>query len=167
MSPWVIAGPVLAITLGLLSWLGYRIWKMAYVPWKTYQADYAQMDWYGAGDPAFIYAALQAATRALMRHTIWGDRVVYVKGLASIYVKDTKSWHDTAGQKVAGQQAGRVLYVGIDLAALCHELAHLCDAELDKRVEYDHASWTQRGIFTAVNEYEAWLLTQAAARTVS
>lgn len=58
---------------------------------------------------------------------------------------------------VAGQsyvEMGLVM-VGSDLAGLAHELAHLAEYKIDRAVDYDHATWGERGIAKAVESYAA------------
>ena len=54
----------------------------------------------------------------------------------------------------------RSLIVGCDLAALCHELAHLVQWDVEGREEYGHETWTLRGVTQAVDAWQAWLKEQ-------
>ena len=72
-------------------------------------------------------------------------------------VQPVPEWTDIWGRKIAGSSSGQVVTVGSDLAALCHELAHRCEWELDGRTDDAHVSWTSRGIHAAIDQYAAEL----------
>ena len=86
------------------------------------------------------------------------DQVAKVAMNVTVAVQPTADWKtDWSEKKVAGMTLGRELVVGVTLGALCHELAHLCELEIDGAIESDHAQWEAKGIQRASNEFEAWV----------
>ena len=57
-------------------------------------------------------------------------------------------------------QAGHVLRIGSSLSNVAHELAHLCEAVLDKELDEEHLLWERDGIWRAVRVYEEWAIKQ-------
>lgn len=74
-----------------------------------------------------------------------------------VFVYPTPTFRGTGALEVAGEQNGRHLYVGSDLASLCHEAAHRCAEVLDGNPNQAHDGWVNNGIGSAINTYHAWL----------
>ena len=168
---WVLLGIVLAAILTAFIVMGVRWFKATYIPWKQLPGYYAGTKWHSrvsTTDPKFITEAMQAAESFLIARTKWGAANLALVGhCVRVYVMDSESWKDLYGGKVAGQQAGRNLIVGPSLAALCHELAHLCEEVIDKETDYAHATWPADGIAAAVDDFDAWLAKRGSADRVA
>lgn len=106
-----------------------------------------------------VASALQQAAFAIAEHGPWKrDDVMRVANSARIAVIAADSWTDRWGRKVGGTTwPDGTMQVGQDLAAMCHELAHLCEMKLEGPTDDSHSSWTDRGIWAADNDYRAWL----------
>ena len=104
---------------------------------------------------------LKKAALLLCTHTHWlPTQVASVTSRVKLLVHDTEEWQDTWGREVAGLQELNVLHVGYSLAALCHELAHLCESSLEARVDVEHLGWPSNGVQAAVDAFEAWTIEQ-------
>ena len=78
-----------------------------------------------------------------------------------IAVHFAEKWRDAiTGQWVAGTALHGEVRVGSDLAALCHELVHVCQ-ERAGLIDEAHASWTPE-IYAAIERYEAFARTVRA-----
>lgn len=77
----------------------------------------------------------------------------------SVVVHDAVTWQNGAGVLVAGEAdlPALTLYVGSDLAALCHEFIHLCEQEIDGAPSMTHGAWDILGKLDAVDAWQAWL----------
>lgn len=157
-ATWAVAGVVGA---AVLAGLGRLLW----VWWKRFRIDWVELDWgvelhseSPSVEPDRVVAAVTTARVALSKHGPWSASLVTraTWGL-QVYVMPTETWANLEGKTVAGEQLGRVAYVGPSLSALCHEMAHRCEEVSGERVDLTHASWTANGIRRAVAEYEAWL----------
>lgn len=162
MSPvtWAVLGVTGAAVLAGLG----RLW---WVWWKRFRVEWTALDW-GVElhsrapppgvEPDRVVAAVTAARVALSKHGPWSASLVTKAtwGL-QVYVMPTETWVNLGGKLVAGEQLGRVVYVGPSLSALCHEMAHRCEEVSGERVDLTHASWTANGIRAAIAEFEAWL----------
>lgn len=99
--------------------------------------------------------ALALAVTALIENGPWSKiSVIALANELQILVDPHLSWVSTQGQHVAGQTYFKTVKVGLDLAALCHELAHVCEEFTDGRVDMGHERWAARGIYNATNAYE-------------
>lgn len=77
---------------------------------------------------------------------------------ARIAVHFMPKWRDAiTGQMVAGTATSIEVRVGSDLAALCHELVHVCQFKAGV-VDETHASWGPE-IYAAIERYEAFART--------
>jgi hypothetical protein len=156
---WVVAGVALLI-VGLVGFAAYRYKVASTVEWRPLEGYYKGAVWYSQAekDPKFVLAAMQQAETQLIAHTKWTAANLALVGHAvQLYIMEKATWTDGWGRPVAGLQSNHVLVVGSDLAALCHELAHLCEKIVDQTEDAEHASWQDSGIFAAINAYEHWL----------
>ena len=115
----------------------------------------------GEVDDARLASALVEAACGLVAAGVWqGHQVdaVVARGFG-VYVRPELTWLNGSGVVVAGETdlVTRVVYVGRDLAALCHEFAHLCEADINFRIDNTHEAWTARGIMRAIDEWQTWL----------
>lgn len=110
--------------------------------------------------PEQIRRAFELAQVALMSESTYGPDVV-LKATAKVFiiVKQSDSWVDLWGRKVAGLQEGNWLSVGHNLAGLCHEMAHLVE-EFVGLPDPSHLHWRERGVYTAIEQYEGKLAAQ-------
>lgn len=104
-----------------------------------------------------VRAAYELARLCLMSETTYGPDVV-MRATSSLFiiVKQSDSWVDAWGRSVAGLQEGDWLSVGHNLAGLCHEMAHLVE-EYAGSPDPSHLNWRSRGVYTAIDLYEARL----------
>ena len=107
-------------------------------------------------NPAQLDSAITLAIAKL--RPVWPTTVTTLIAVNTKFIVNVvPEWTDIWGRRVAGESLGDTVTVGSDLAALCHELAHRCEWELDKKTDDSHASWGSRGIFAAVDAYAAEL----------
>ncbi len=168
---WVVVGLILAVIVGAIAFMVHRWWKNTYVPWQPIYGYYPGSKWFSKlkdTDQKFIAEALQAAESFLIERTKWSAANLALVGHhVRVYVMDSESWVDLWGRKVAGLQVEYTLVVGPSLAALCHELAHLCEMVLDKEQDDAHATWASDGIAAAVNDFDEWLQKRGSADRVA
>lgn len=89
---------------------------------------------------------------------VFGERAVELISGARFAVNFSTKWRDNvSGQMVAGTALNGEVRVGSDLAALCHELVHVCQ-ERAGLIDEAHASWTPE-IYAAIERYEAFART--------
>ncbi len=159
IGTWVLVGAVVLAIVTAFTVLGVRWYRRTHIPWKPLPGP-TGAEWYSRLDttnPTYLADALLAAGTFLAVRTGWGhDNLAMVMARTQVYVMGSEKWQDLSGQQVAGQQVGRSLLVGPSLAGLCHELAHLCEEVLDKKVDYQHAAWPASGIATAIEDFDAW-----------
>lgn len=118
----------------------------------------------GVVNDALLASAITRAVDELVAHGAWRRHEVEATVLRGIRVtvRPEVRWQDAHGQWVAGLciVESRDLIVGTDFAALCHELAHLVQWDVEGREEYGHETWTLRGVTQAVDAWQAWLKEQ-------
>lgn len=160
IGSWILVGFLLTCIAtggGLAFW---RFYKASHIAWKPLPGLIGVMWFSKAADtiPSDIVNALKASVQLLSMWTKWpGEDIGKLVLTMKIYVEATPTWGDGYGRKVAGLQAQNVIYVGSDLAAMCHELAHLCELKLDLFIDDAHEGWVKNGIQRAVDEFDLWL----------
>jgi hypothetical protein len=164
----LVLGGVALLIVGLSLFLGYRVYRTRYVPWKPIPNYYPGSRYFVRPgvtlDPKALAAALHAAESFLIERTQWNaGQMVVVGARVYVYVMDAETWTDLWGREVAGMLDGEVLVVGPSLAALCHEMAHLCEKVLSPPVDDYHGSWKVNGVQLAVDEFETWTSTREAS----
>jgi hypothetical protein len=168
---WVVVGLIIAIIVGAIGFMVYRWAKSSYVPWQPIYGYYPGSKWFSklqGTDQKLIAEALQAAESCLIERTKWSAANLALVGHhVRVYVMDSEKWVDLWGRKVAGLQIEHTLVVGPSLAALCHEMAHLCEAVLDKEQDNAHATWAADGIAAAVDDFDVWLGKRGGADRVA
>jgi len=162
----VVVVVALCVVIGI-AYIGVRTYRNIHVDWKPLDGYYKGASWFGNRpiDPAFITEALQHAESFLIARTHFtAENMALLGHTVRVYVMDTTSWVDGIGQKVAGQQVDFALIVGPDLAALCHEYAHLCEQVFDKFTDYEHSGWAANGIAAANADFDVWLKSRGSAQ---
>lgn len=160
-STWAVLVVVAAAVLAGLVALTVRWWRRFRVEWTV-------LDWgvelhsrapAPGVEPDRVVAAVMAARVALSRLGPWSASLVTraTWGI-QVYVMPLEEWQNLEGKLVAGEQLGRVVYVGPSLSALCHEMAHRCEEVSGDRVDLTHESWAANGIRAALAEFERWRL---------
>ena len=158
MTPILIG--VLAV-LGMLS-VAAGVMVPAYlrqrIPWKktpgghTYHAV-------GTTSVAVLDVRIMSAFILLREHADFSaETLLRAQREVKIIIQRVNQWSSPLhGTNVAGLARGTTIDVGANLAALCHELAHVCEFIEGGAEKQDatHASWAKRGIQRAVDEYEA------------
>jgi hypothetical protein len=140
-------------------------WRRFHIPWQPLPG-YRAAQWYSRQgvEVRRLAEALVAAEGFLVQRGPWSPAQVWrACDKVRVYVMATESWRGFSGQNVAGEQLEEVLCVGPSLAALCHELAHRCEAVIDKRTDYAHAGWSDNGIRAALADFDVWLAARAKA----
>jgi len=155
----VIAVLVAPVLLGL-AWLGWQVWRSSRPSWAPLPGrpgQWASTEAICPVSPERIAAALGEAEWALMHHSrIPVARIIEAGSRAQVYVHGSPEWLDAWSRQVAGLQIGTALAVGSDLAALCHELAHLAKS-LEGDAQENHAGWALDGTLAAIDVYGQWL----------
>jgi hypothetical protein len=156
---WIAVGAALGATAVLVGQLALRWWQRAHFAWQ-------QLPWYyqaarfhapRAYDARFLTAGLRTAETALVTHSPWGAaRIAEVLAQVHVRVLPHEDCEEAREAKLKGYHGFRVT-VGNTLWGLCHELAHLCEVHLEKEVDVGHITWSARGIWAAVAQYEASL----------
>lgn len=157
--PGALAVVVVALLLALAGGIGIGV-----KAWRSFHVAWTPLPWWIPGcarggtavDTGFLLAALQRSQDLLIAKTHFTAADFAKTGPVKIFVMPEKSWLDGAGVKVAGVQIDNVLEVGPDLAALCHEYAHLLEDRIDQKVDDAHAGWAANGIQAAINGFDAW-----------
>jgi hypothetical protein len=161
-TSWLVGAALAAVALGI-AFILVRGWRSAHVPWQPLSGYYPGTKWYSrAGtDPRFLVEALQAAESFLIVRTRWtAANLALVGHYAHIFINDRESWASVYGdgkRMVAGTTDRDTIAVGPSLAALCHEMAHLCESVLDHQMDFQHAGWATNGVADACADFELWL----------
>ena len=152
MDPGLIFGIVLVV----LTLVGVTValivtWSRGRIAWKT--GPYG-VQWTGPEgfDVNRLAVAMDRALDTLS--AVWPrEKVLLALAASKVIVNPEPAWVDIWGRKVGGLTVGDIVFVGSDLAALAHELAHRCEYVLEGKVDEDHALWLSRGIFAALDKY--------------
>lgn len=145
-----------AAVFGIMS--GFALWRFVRAPrpdWRNVPG-YAAVRCFAPREvtPEDVGLALRLALASLDRPGLWDSaQLRAVVSRLDIYVRSTNEWVDGWGRNVAGSQIGRTLVVGRDLAALCHEVAHLAELVLEGVEDAGHLRWNERGIRAAETDY--------------
>lgn len=129
--------------------------------WKRLECNFFDVKY--VAPPGYSTAklaeALHVVSDALAQHVPeWSaGRIAESISGCRILVASVYQWQNMSGQWVGGEQDGNIVKVGVNLAALCHEVAHLCEMHIEGSYDYDHAHWARKGIWAADNVYSAWL----------
>lgn len=113
-----------------------------------------------AGNDADLVARLvNQSFSAITRHGPWVMSEVYKRvGEGTIvHVQKEMTWKNALGQTVGGELRGHTLLVTPNCDSLCHELVHLCEMVMDGQTDNSHASWVDRGLKVADQEYRQFL----------
>lgn len=157
----IFVGVILTVVAAGIAWTGFQAWHSSHPDWKPLPGRPGQ--WASTVSPCpvtpeFIAEALTQAEKCLLRFSnIPSANIMSAGAIAQIQVRATTSWVDAWGRKVGGLQIQRALAVGCDLMALCHELAHLAEIQYGGVPDENHVNWTGRGVFAAIDAYNAWL----------
>ena len=112
----------------------------------------------GVVNDALLASAITHAVDELAEFGVWRRyeiEATILRGVRVCVRPEVRWGYGT--QTVAGltHVEERTLVVGCDLAALCHELAHLVQFDVESREGHD--AWDVRGITSAVDAWQAWL----------
>lgn len=105
--------------------------------------------------------ALHMAAQCLS--LVWpAAKVAEIASGCAVWVMAAEAqWTDSYGRTIAGQHIRRQLFVARNLSALCHELAHVVELELNSLVDMNHEGWAAKGIHAAIVQYQRWLEVKA------
>lgn len=166
MKPELVVGVVFIIATlvaaGIAIWFANK--RSPQIPWIAPIPGYYAGTGYVAPfgyDPNRITKALQYAETCLIKNTKWNaGQLAAAMFHAHVFVVNREEWSFINGQHTAGMQEGNTIQVGPSLAALCHEMAHLCEFQLDGKIDNDHLTWAFDGVNRAIQAYEEWRLVQ-------
>lgn len=156
MSPVAIGGLLLAGVLAIVTPIMVAAYLRQRIPWK--QVAGRSFKWHSIeGSTATeeqVRNAVDAAFRALTLHNCFQNQTLLEAGHAlHVLVQRVNDWESpTHGGRIAGKTEGHTIYVGDDLASVCHELAHLCELIETKRYDFDHRTWGMRRIWLAIDD---------------
>jgi len=127
------------------------------IPWKRTPSGF-RYHALGAVDPHRIDVNARVAFQLLREYTDLAPSTIDATRIAlHVLVQKTNVWESPLhGGNVAGVTSGTTIGVGVNLAALCHEIAHACEfieGGADRQ-DTKHLTWEKRGIQRAVDEYE-------------
>jgi hypothetical protein len=160
MTPgaWVIVSVVIALVLSGGIYLFTR-WLKGRIPWAVFASEFPNARAYSSVgiDVPRLVACLKKAQECLT--AVWTpEQVSKVVSTIHIYVHPTEAWVDgLSGIKEAGASGGGdVIEVGLSMAALCHELAHACQGQLENVLDNAHGTWEAKGVWKALSAYDVW-----------
>ena len=161
MLGWGLALAALALVVGVWA---FRRWRGTHPGWRRpipgYFADTAFVAPRGYPLSRITYA-MQMAETCLIKYGRWNAGQMGAVCLrAHVVVLSAQTSSDLAGRAVRGVPVGHAIQVGAGLTTLAHELAHLCEAVLDKELDEAHSLWERDGIWRAVRAYEEWAIKQ-------
>lgn len=134
------------------AYLRQRIeWKRAPgVAWRWAAVDGASVD------ESRLVGAVESAWVSLSLNKCFSASVLLKAAeVLHVCVQRVPKWHSPQhGGEVAGVTSGHVIYVGSDLASVCHELAHVCEFLESGTYDFAHQTWADRGIQRAVDEWQ-------------
>jgi hypothetical protein len=157
MHPSTIIGIVVGlIALAGIASIFLRALRYHFVTWRPTQHH---ATWY-SDDPGVtpeeVERALDLAVGALAKHGPW-RRPTIERALegAKILITPANSFIDPWNRKVGGLAGPKGVIVGRDLAALCHEIAHLLEMAESGPEFYnvEHHGWGERGVWAATDSY--------------
>lgn len=129
------------------------------IPWRRTPAGVTFHSVSGALSPATLDFAVLHAFLYLREDSNFSPATLdAARSALRVIVQRNNQWSSPLhGSNVAGLTSGVTVDVGSNLAALCHEIAHVCEFLEGGRAAQDdrHATWERRGIQRAVDEFEA------------
>ncbi len=158
VTTWLIVALIFG-TLALAAAFMIPAYLRQKIPWKQLPGSTARYHIVEGAwvNETMLREAYNAAVLSL-RHTDFTPLTrAKMASTISIIVQKTVDWDSPAhGGKIAGMADGLILYVGSDLAALAHEMAHACEF-LEGYIDHNHSVWKLRGIHAAVDAYQQYL----------
>lgn len=158
MSTVIIAIILLVVMVGGAAAFLIPAYLRQRIPWK--QLPGTPMH-YHALTPVSEVGLRQVYNDAfvlLQRCTDFSPEVLArVSSKLHVVVQHVEKWNSPAhGGNVAGVAVGTTIYVGSDLKAFLHEVAHVCEY-VEGVIDHDHRTWARRGIYVAENAFQALL----------
>lgn len=157
MTPATIAAVLLVVVLGFAAVVMVPAYLRQRVTWKRTPAGYYYQS-IGDVDVMRLERNIGLSFALLREHSDFDPATLdAARAAAHIIVQRVNEWFSPAhGGNVAGVTTGTTIDVGQNLAALCHELAHVCEwiEGGDAKQDMQHVTWVHRGIQAAVDEYE-------------
>ncbi len=149
---------VAVIGLTLLAWVRFqRATTIAWAPLS--ELNDMQFNAPPGFDLDLLRAAIDNAQGCLCLTEWTAAQIVDATHSLKVLVNPAKQWR-RGGELIAGQcdvETG-VMEVGVDLSAICHEMAHLCLWRIDGVRDDGHgAKWQARGVERAISAYGAWM----------
>lgn len=159
MTAIAIALSLLVVVLTLAAAFLIPAYLRQRVEWKRTASGY-QFHTVEPYSATILDRCINEAFIALRENTdVMPSTLVQLASALHVVVQKVDTWASPQhGTTIAGLAQGTTLYVGNDLASLCHEMAHACEFIEGGRGKQDdqHLTWQARGFFLAVERYEAW-----------
>lgn len=165
---WIVLGVIIAAAVAGIVSILVRLFSKT-IPWKKFavvpsgfEAIRYSIQPPHQVDEQILIDCLMKTIELLPQHVPGWTHEKVTKALSDIriLVRNSDSWLDEYGRKVAGLQNGKAIAVGANLAAFFHEAAHLAEERLNGGTDFSHASWETNGIRTAENFFHGWLETR-------
>lgn len=157
MSDVTVGLLIFAGMLGVVAVAMIPAYLRSRIPWKKTPAGITYHSMTNIS-PVRIDEAIIESLRLLRTHSDIRPQVLDAAAMSlRVIVQRVDSWNSPQhGGNVAGVTHGATIYVGLDLAAVCHEIAHVCEF-IEGGAEgqdLNHRRWVKRGIQHAANEFE-------------
>lgn len=155
----IIVGIVLiVVVLGIAAAFMVPAYLRQYVPWRILPNTTVKYHALAPISEEALQAAYLEALVQLRNHTDFMPATLSkVPNELRIVVQKVNEWDSPMhGSKVAGIADATTVYVGIDFAALLHEMAHVAEF-IDGNIDHTHGTWIKRGIYRADDAFQAYL----------
>lgn len=158
MSAIIVAIVLLVVIIGVATIFMVPAFLRQNISWRVLSGTAVK---YHALVPISEAALKEAYLEALVQlrtHTDFMPATLNkVANELHIVVQNVKDWNSPMhGSKVAGIADGFTIYVGIDFAALLHEMAHVAEF-VDGNIDNAHSTWMKRGIYKADDAFQVSL----------
>lgn len=163
MSTEVIIGIVLLLAvLGLAAGFLIPAYLRQRIPWRQLPGTPVRYHALTTVSEPLLRQVYNDAFVLLRRHTDFPSEVLArASSNLHVVVQRVEKWESPAhGGNVAGVATGTTIYVGSDLKAFLHEVAHACEY-VEGVIDHDHRTWARRGIYVAENAFQTLLGTSS------
>lgn len=154
---WMTLVAAATVAVGLLGLLAWRLWRDA-AEGRAPVPGFASVWCVGAASPDAVARHLLLAMSCLA--SVWPRQTsVFRFALQGWCVEvrpDDAPW-TSYGRKVGGTEDRwtKRIVVGRSMDGLAHELAHVLERHIDGTEDLKHAQWVERGIYPAIERYQA------------
>ena len=159
----VVVGIILLISVvGIAAIFIVPAFLRQRIPWRTLPNTTAKYHALVPISEKALQTAYLSALVQLRTHTDFMPATLNkVAGDLHIVVQSVKDWESPMhNSKVAGIADGKTIYIGVDFAALLHEMAHVAEF-IDGAIDNTHATWIKRGIYRADDAFQVSLKSES------